>query len=117
MDPKLREAGRLCADCDEPYGDEPHTITRRGRPYKVCQRCSVIRARGTMTAVVLEGPRFDWEAGARAAENVVGDDGEINYWAAASADPGVMACPSCGVYHWREGTRVRCANCAHEWTP
>lgn len=64
--------------------------------------------------IILEGEPFDWEAGAKAASEVM--NGEyINWMAALAADPGVMTCPACKVYLWREGQVVRCPDCAHEW--
>jgi hypothetical protein len=64
---------------------------------------------------ILQGEPFDWAAGAEAARNIVGDDGEVNWMAAASADPGVVKCPGCGEHLWREGERVRCPVCGHEF--
>ncbi len=64
--------------------------------------------------IILEGEPFDWEAGNEAAGRVM-DGGMVNWHAAMSADPGVMTCPGCLVYLWREGVRVRCPECSHEW--
>lgn len=49
--------------------------------------------------------------------NVVDAVGNINYTAAASADPGVMRCRNCNVYLWREGKKVQCPDCDHIWEP
>ena len=65
--------------------------------------------------IILDGPAFDWEEGKRCSDQVVDEDGEVNWYAAMGADPGVMACPGCGLYLWQEGDRVRCPDCGHEW--
>lgn len=65
--------------------------------------------------IILEGKPFDWDAGAESLKNAVSGDGEANWGAAAFADPGVMKCPGCQEYLWREGERVRCPHCSHEW--
>lgn len=65
--------------------------------------------------IIISGQPFDWKSGAEAAENVVGEDGEVNWMAAMFADPGVMRCPGCREYLWREGDLVRCPHCSHEW--
>jgi len=65
--------------------------------------------------IIVEGEPFDWNAGGRAAANAVGDDGEINWGCAFSADPGVMRCPSCHQRHYREGTIVECWRCGKRW--
>ena len=43
--------------------------------------------------------------------NVVDEDGNVNWRAAFSADPGVIECPGCGIFLWREGTKVECPDC------
>lgn len=65
--------------------------------------------------IIIEGLPFDWDAGGQAAANAVGDDGEINWGCAFSADPGVVSCPCCGQKHWREGTIVECWRCGKRW--
>ena len=67
--------------------------------------------------IILEGKGFDWDKGQKASEHVMDDEGNVNWYAAFSADPGVMKCPKCGVYLWNEGTKVRCPDCGHEWSP
>ena len=64
--------------------------------------------------IILEGEPFDWEAGATAADKVMNGQ-VINWGAAMAADPGIMACPGCGVFLWREGVRVKCPDCGQEW--
>ncbi len=64
--------------------------------------------------IILEGVPFPWnEPNPYGA--VVNDAGKVNWAAAASADPGVMKCPGCGVYLWNEGIQVRCPDCLHEF--
>lgn len=64
--------------------------------------------------IILEGRAFPWSKpnphGA-----VVDESGNVNWAAAAFADPGVMKCPGCGCYLWNEGLRVRCPDCAAEF--
>ena len=69
----------------------------------------------TLTAIILEGPAFDWADGARYSAKVVQPDGSVDWRAAAFADPGIMKCPGCGAYLWLEGWRVRCPECSTEW--
>jgi len=66
--------------------------------------------------IILEGKPFNWEAGGEAMSQVVRDDGSVNWFAAAAADPGVISCPNCKEFLWREGHRVKCPDCGHEWT-
>ncbi len=68
-------------------------------------------------AKILEGQPFDWDSGAEAMKHVVNQDGTVNYRAAMYADPGVMQCPHCNEYHWREGVRVECPDCGKEYKP
>jgi len=68
------------------------------------------------SAIILEGKPFDWEAAKSAMENAVGEDGEPNWRAAMAADPGLMKCPNCGVYLWREGEFVECPDCHHQFS-
>lgn len=63
--------------------------------------------------IILEGQPFDWDP--KTVEKVVNRKGDTNWRAAFSADPGVMKCPGCSIYLWREGTRVRCPDCGFEW--
>ncbi len=113
------EEGETVMEC---YGVEckrEPTTTRpvRGKPEPFCNHHARQRDNPLLRPVILEGEHFDWEDGAAHAANAVGDDGEVNWRSASYADPGVVACPECGVFHWREGTRVRCAmdDCKHEW--
>jgi ssDNA-binding Zn-finger/Zn-ribbon topoisomerase 1 len=65
--------------------------------------------------ILLEGPAFDWAEGEKHGAQAVDDDGNVNWMAAMFADPGCMKCPGCSEYLWREGYRVRCPDCGHEW--
>ncbi len=42
-------------------------------------------------------------------------DGEVNWRAAFSADPGICTCPNCGINYWAFGNRQRCADCGFEF--
>lgn len=66
--------------------------------------------------IILEGHAFPW-AEPNPHGEVIDEEGEVNWAAAAFADPGCMKCPACGVFLWREGNLVRCPDCAHEWRP
>lgn len=64
--------------------------------------------------IILEGKGFPWdEPNPHGA--VIDEDGEVNWAAAAFADPGVMKCPGCGEYLWQEGALVKCPDCGHQW--
>jgi hypothetical protein len=65
--------------------------------------------------IILSGTPFDWEEAAREASDVVDADGNVDWHAAAAADPGVMRCPACKLLLWNEGERVRCPSCDYEW--
>lgn len=68
--------------------------------------------------IILEGRAFPWDEPNPHGDvfgDVVDDAGEVNWAAAAFADPGVMSCPKCGEYLWAEGLRVRCPTCSAEW--
>lgn len=65
--------------------------------------------------IILEGVGFDWEEGDKYSKHVEGKDGEVNWWAVFSVDPGVMKCPSCGICLWWEGRKVKCPDCGHVW--
>lgn len=67
--------------------------------------------------IILEGEPFDWNAGAEAAGRIVNERGYINWKAAMAADPGVMRCPGCALWLWREGERVGCPECGEEFEP
>jgi len=67
--------------------------------------------------IIIEGEPFDWDHGNEMQERVAeaAAEGHVNWFAAHCADPGVMSCPGCGIHLWREGKRVRCPDCGHEW--
>jgi hypothetical protein len=65
--------------------------------------------------IILEGEPFNWETGGEAMSQVIKPDGKVNWFAAMAADPGVMSCPGCNEFLWREGHRVKCPHCGHEW--
>lgn len=65
--------------------------------------------------IILDGPEFDWESGADMMSKAVNPDGSPNMGAAMFADPGAMKCPGCSESLWREGTRVKCPHCGHQW--
>jgi len=67
-------------------------------------------------AIILRGKPFDWEAAKPAAQNVVDEEGEVNWRNAMNADPGVMKCPNCDVLLWREGEFVECPDCHHQFS-
>lgn len=64
--------------------------------------------------IILEGKAFPWNEPNPAGE-VVDANGEVNWMAAAFADPGCLKCPGCGVFLWNEGLRVRCPDCGAEF--
>lgn len=64
--------------------------------------------------IILKGEPFLWNEPNPHGETV-DEDGEVNWAAAAFADPGVMGCPRCAVYLWNEGDFVRCPDCGHEF--
>lgn len=43
------------------------------------------------------------------------EGGEINWRAAAGADPGICSCPACGEMFWCWGSKQRCAVCGFEY--
>lgn len=66
--------------------------------------------------IIIEGKAFPWNEPNPHGE-VIDEAGEVNWGAAFFADPGVMSCPGCHVYLWREGAHVRCPECGTEWHP
>ena len=66
---------------------------------------------------ILEGPCFDWKSGIKANGSLVDDNDNINWGAAFAVDPGVMSCPKCKEFYWREGTKVECTACGSIWYP
>jgi len=112
--PDLLGAGCSSSDCcNRPVTGE----VVRGRYVRaLCQRC--LNGRGPILRPrVLAGDQFDWEEGERAMGRIVDEGGEISMGAAMAADPGVTRCPTCGTYHWREGTKRQCARegCLSVW--
>lgn len=61
--------------------------------------------------IILQGQPFDWEAAGKAMLNAVDETGQVNWTAALLADPGVMRCPDCDLWLWREGDEVECPDC------
>jgi hypothetical protein len=66
--------------------------------------------------IIIRGERFPWDEPNPHGE-VADRNGEVNWAAAAFADPGVIQClnPKCGVYLWNEGDEVCCPDCGHQW--
>ena len=64
--------------------------------------------------IILEGKAFPWDEPNPHGE-VTDAEGNINWAAAAFADPGVLSCPGCKEYLWNEGFRVRCPGCGREF--
>jgi hypothetical protein len=69
--------------------------------------------------IVLVPENFDqakaWEPCNEAAKHLQHADGEVNWAAAFSADPGVCSCPCCGATYWAWGERQRCVDCGWEY--
>jgi Zn finger protein HypA/HybF involved in hydrogenase expression len=61
--------------------------------------------------IILEGNPFNWDEGKKSMMNAVDKHGEINWLAAFNADPGVIKCPKCQEWLWREGKKVQCPEC------
>ncbi|RJP53599.1 MAG: hypothetical protein C4583_04235 [Anaerolineaceae bacterium] len=61
--------------------------------------------------IIIEGQPFDWKDGEKNMLNAVDENGEVNWFAAMNADPGVMRCPKCQEWLWREGIKVKCPTC------
>jgi hypothetical protein len=64
--------------------------------------------------IILEGTAFPWNE-PNPFGSPVDEDGQVNWRAAAFADPGVIKCPGCGEFLWNEGLRVRCPDCSAEF--
>jgi len=60
--------------------------------------------------IILKGRAFPWNEPNPHGETV-NERGEVNWAAAAFADPGCMSCPGCKVYLWDEGEEVKCPDC------
>ena len=114
----LQRHEQRCGFCGDLYPESKIVgkASRRGKEHPICYACKQRREHGILNLEILTGRPFDWSEGAAASEHVVGDDGEVNWRAAFAADPGVVSCPVCYVYHWREGEQVACAACGHEWS-
>lgn len=67
------------------------------------------------TAKILTGAPFDWQGAQKHAASAVDDRGEVDWRAAAFADPGVTKCPGCGAFYWNEGDTVECLDCGAQW--
>lgn len=72
----------------------------------------------TQDPIVLEPKGFDCAAGWKSCKDevdrcggIVDEDGEPNWRAAFSADPGVCHCPKCKAYYWAWGTLIQCREC------
>jgi hypothetical protein len=69
--------------------------------------------------IVIQPPGFDqakqWAKCNEAAKHVERPDGEVNWKAAFSADPGVCSCPACRRMHWAWGSVQRCSGCGFEY--
>lgn len=71
-------------------------------------------------AIVVDPPGFDVKAGwawchEQSKDGCVYPDGEVNWRAAFSADPGIVSCPVCQQMHWAWGRRQRCTVCEFEY--
>jgi Zn finger protein HypA/HybF involved in hydrogenase expression len=66
-------------------------------------------------AIVIGGSSFDWDHGKKAMDNVITKDGQVNWGAAMAADPGIIKCPKCGEYFWKEATLLKCTECGTLW--
>jgi hypothetical protein len=71
---------------------------------------------------VIDPPGFDPKAGWQECREYVDkcgglahEDGEVNWRAAAGADPGVCSCPNCGEMYWSWGRIVECLDCAFQF--
>lgn len=63
-------------------------------------------------------PEIGWASCQKEVEKcggVIDDDGEVNWRAAFSADPGITSCPKCRAQHWAWGRIVQCARCAFQF--
>ena len=67
--------------------------------------------------IILEGEPFDWLEGQKNLIGAVDENGEVNWLAAMSADPGCMKCPKCQEWLWREGIKVECPECGMVFSP
>ncbi len=72
--------------------------------------------------IVIDPPDMDIHAAwkqcdkwVKGAGGLFHDDGEPNWRAAFSADPGCVTCPACGETYWAWGRRHRCVKCGFEY--
>lgn len=75
-----------------------------------------------MNPIVIDPPGFDQDAAWKECSEYVEKcgglmraDGEPNWRAAFSADPGCCSCPACGEMYWAWGRVQRCAKCSFEY--
>lgn len=65
--------------------------------------------------IVIDPPGFDlasgWAECNEASKHLTHPDGETNWKAAFSADPGVCICPNCHEYFWAWGRTIQCTEC------
>lgn len=64
---------------------------------------------------IISGNTFDWEKGKEFSDNVVNEDGNVNWYAAMGADPGCTKCPECGEFYWNMAKLVECLDCGTVW--
>lgn len=69
------------------------------------------KSRGIKNVKILKGEPFDWEDAEKRVNAMLASGREIA--AAFCADPGVMTCPKCDTYFWKEGVTVQCTKCGH----
>lgn len=70
--------------------------------------------------IVIDPPDFDLKAAWGECREATKDgfvypNGEVNWEAAFSADPGCCSCPACRKHHWAWGRRQRCTGCGFEY--
>jgi len=59
--------------------------------------------------------QFNYDNAKEAAENAVDDEGNVNWWAAMAADPGVTKCPGCDTEYFRDAEKLECPECGTQW--
>lgn len=85
-----------------------HPVTSRGGVLLINIRRLLMK-----NVKILEGKPFDWKDAEKRVNAMLASD---RPWAAAfCADPGVMACPNCKTYFWKEGRKVQCTECGYVW--
>lgn len=71
--------------------------------------------------IVIDPPGFDQSAAWKECSDEVDRcgglerDGEVNWRAAFSADPGICSCPSCHTSFWAWGSVQKCTECGFEY--